>query len=275
MTFDTVSNNNAGGVSVKVEFYGELRRFSTLGASFSSLVQELIAVLDIERGSELLVTYRDDEGDLITMSTDLELKSALVNGGVLRLFVAYKEPQVEAPLQARTQQAPLVDVNMVDAQKTPLVQPSAPSVLYPLLGQPALASQGPAGFPHPFLGPHGGPVAHGGCHRGGPWSFHHGSRGWGHHGWGHGMHGGSRGCCKKYSKCGETPAWMQNHDALVAQIEQLGFDVNQEKISKLLRKFDGNVDEVASLLAWKKEKKERKCCKKEWKSAKKEKADCK
>jgi len=67
MTFDTVSNNNAGGVSVKVEFYGELRRFSTLGASFSSLVQELIAVLDIERGSELLVTYRDEEGDLITM----------------------------------------------------------------------------------------------------------------------------------------------------------------------------------------------------------------
>jgi len=280
MTLGSVMNEGKE-VSVKVEFYGELRRFATQGGSFGALKEEVASVLSVDRGRELAIKYRDEEGDLITMSTDLELKSAISSGGLLRLLVTYKE-----------QQNPLLDVNTDTTALQPQVQATAPPVLYPQVG-PQPGDQGvmppvdnafggghfPFG-PHggPF-GPHGGPFGHHGGpfgphggpwghHRGGPWG-HHGRRGheWdGHHG-GWGGRGG-RAYCKKFAKYAaseEAPAWFQNHDALVEQVAQLGFDVKKEKISKMLMRADGNVDEVASRLAWKKEKKEWKTSKKEMK----------
>jgi len=269
--------NQGSGVSVKVEFYGELRRFFLSAVSFALLRQEVASVLGLDPHKELSIKYRDEEGDLITLSSDLELKSAVSPGGILRLFVVSKDASSAVPL---------VDVNMVDVSlgkaQEPLIQPTPPQYLYPPLEQPQPYVQPPQqpvtdGTNQPFFGPgwcgpnrgfrggfHGFPGPQPPFH---PGFGHHGGPGFGYRGgWGH--HGCGRG---RYARNGDCAENIENLDALVAQIEQLGFDVKREKIIKLIKKHHGVVEEVANKLAAKKERHDYKIAKKGWKASTKNK----
>jgi len=76
-------------VTVKANFYGEIRRFRIAGASFKRLEEELKRVFLLPNETELIVQYRDDEGDNITMGSDRELYEALqfVASGVLYIVL--------------------------------------------------------------------------------------------------------------------------------------------------------------------------------------------
>jgi len=75
-------------VHCKVLYNNEYRRFVFTGSEFSELHYQIKQLLSLP--SDLFVIkYEDDEGDMITMSSDLELKWGLsfANGKVLRLQV--------------------------------------------------------------------------------------------------------------------------------------------------------------------------------------------
>jgi len=280
MTF--VNNNIAAAaaaapnapLNVKLEYNGELRRFSTPGTSYKTLVDEVIAILGLEKDKELVLRYRDEEEDLILMSSDLELKSAVQSGRLLRLFAAAKgapaapvsQPKAlpEPVYYPQVEQAPFVPVPV---GAVPFVPPHPGFSAPPSPGFPAPPPAHQPGFPAPsphemWGGRRGGYGRRGGFghphppHSGaehGPYEGHHGPYGGrGHHGRGHG----------KWAKH-EDAAWMANSEAMVTQIMSMGFDVKKEKVFKLLKKFDGNADEVTRLLVWKKEKRA-------WKQAKRE-----
>jgi len=255
------SNNKL--VSVKLDFFGELRRFSTLGTSFRTLVDEITSVLNLGKDKQIVIKYRDEEGDLITMSTDMELRSALSgSGSLLRLQVSY----------------PKGDVVMGNADEEKKEERSVPAFLYPEVQQPppAFYPQG-AFFPQqpgfvppvqpvdaegqpittPFFGPFGGRGGRGGRGFGGRGGRGFGWGGPGYHGHGRGHH--------HHQSCqwdGSAP-WMASGDGLVDQILQMGFDVKREKVYRMLKKYDGDVERVTKKLLWKKEKKDRRDAKKE------------
>jgi len=283
MTFDSLNNNNNSNnssnklVSVKLDFYGELRRFSTLGTSFRTLVDEIISVLSIGKGKEIVVKYRDEEGDLITMSTDMELKAAL-SGSLLRLQVSYPkgdtvmgngEEEKSAPpavLYSEVQQPPPAFY----PQGVPFVHHPIPMEGTPFFGPPSfppmqpLNAEGQPTTTPVFVGPFGG-------RRGGRGGFGFGRGGWGHGPHGHGF--GHHGHHHQHKECQWNPnaPWVSEANNLVDQILQMGFDVKREKVFKLLKKFDGDVDQVTRKLMWKKEKKALRDAKKQMKEATKEK----
>lgn len=82
--------------TVKLSFDGQLRRFPIDGSSFAALYEQIISLLSLEKNSELILKYSDEQGDLITMSSDMELKSALVKGQILRVVATYKDKDVVA-----------------------------------------------------------------------------------------------------------------------------------------------------------------------------------
>lgn len=76
--------------SVKVSFNEEMRRFTCQGSSFRNLYDQIVGLLGIEKNVELVVRYTDEDGDLITMASDMELKAAVAPGKLLRLIVTRK-----------------------------------------------------------------------------------------------------------------------------------------------------------------------------------------
>jgi len=91
------------GIHCKVSCNDQFRRFLFTGTEFTSLFQQVGQVLALE--NEFVLKYSDNEGDLITISTDEELAYALdiAKGAVLRLVVDQpaSESVVEQPLQWR------------------------------------------------------------------------------------------------------------------------------------------------------------------------------
>jgi hypothetical protein len=83
-------------VSVKVSFNGEMRRFPFQGTSFALLQEHIIELLGLEKTAEITLKYADEENDLITISSDLELKSAIVPGQLLRLEAIPKRAAVQS-----------------------------------------------------------------------------------------------------------------------------------------------------------------------------------
>lgn len=90
--------NDEKRVSVKAALGNELRRFQFEGCSFVKLLDQLKEVFKLDAGAPFSITYKDDEGDKITMSSDGELKEAMTvsPGGILRLDIALKSLQVAA-----------------------------------------------------------------------------------------------------------------------------------------------------------------------------------
>lgn len=147
-------------ISVKILFNGDMRRFPFQGSSFKALKDSVASLLGLEE-SDVLLKYFDEEGDLITLSSDLELKTAAVPGKVLRLKVAHKGvPLTEAvsavpPLQQRT---------IIPPPANPEVQPMEVSSSHNPF-QAFGAGCGVAPPPHPHAPPHG-------FHHGPPPHFH-------------------------------------------------------------------------------------------------------
>lgn len=88
--------------SAKVAFGDELRRFSLNDVSFSALEAEIRNVFKFPPSMELGIMYKDDEQDLVTMSCESEMKTALqcVKNGVLRIVVVEKQSNPIQPLHS-------------------------------------------------------------------------------------------------------------------------------------------------------------------------------
>jgi len=195
------------------------------------------------------------------MSTDMELRSAL-SGNLLRLQVSYakgvpdvvmgngEEDKTGATpvLYSEVQQPP--PVFYPQGGFFPPLPPGFPVPVAPVEGQPITTPT--------FVGPFGGRGHYRGG-RGGRGGFGYGH----HHGHGHGYGAGAG--CGKYSDPNGPWSFYTNQ---VDQILQMGFDVKREKVYKLLKKFDGDVDQVTKKLLWKREKQARREAKKEMKDRK-------
>jgi len=77
-----VSNN--AGIHCKVSCHDEFRRFLFIGTEFSSLYSQVQQMLSLNK--EFVLKYKDNEGDLITISSTEELNCALgySEGNILR-----------------------------------------------------------------------------------------------------------------------------------------------------------------------------------------------
>jgi len=98
-------------LSVKVVYDGEMRRFSFSGTSFQALRDKIVELLGLG-ATPIVVKYIDEDGDLITVSSDLELRAAIVPGKLLRLEISLKQPTAQIPPQ---QPAPPPSVPPTDA----------------------------------------------------------------------------------------------------------------------------------------------------------------
>jgi hypothetical protein len=100
--------------SVKVGLNGEFRRFSHGGFSYKELQDRIREVFQLPPNVDLVVRYVDDEGDLILMSSEQEMKEAVeLSKNVLRLQATLKNQ-----LAAST---PVVAVAPVAASAVPVV----------------------------------------------------------------------------------------------------------------------------------------------------------
>jgi hypothetical protein len=74
------------GIHCKVSYNGQFRRFLFNGTEFTSLKTQVEQLLDLK--GEFVLKYKDNESDLITISSDEELVCALsFSDGVLRIVV--------------------------------------------------------------------------------------------------------------------------------------------------------------------------------------------
>jgi len=76
------------GIHCKVSYNSQFRRFLFDGTEFSSLFKQVQKLLDLDK--EFVLKYKDNEGDLITLSSDEELACAFnySDGTILRLVAA-------------------------------------------------------------------------------------------------------------------------------------------------------------------------------------------
>lgn len=107
---------------VKISFNDDIRRVSLANnITFEELVRTARTTFKFPPSSELVVKYEDDEKDIVTVSSDLELKEAISlaskTGRVLRLFVSEKAAKT-VPKDEGVQAAPAPQnfVQFVDPQ---------------------------------------------------------------------------------------------------------------------------------------------------------------
>jgi len=269
-------------VSVKLNYYGDLRRFSFVPLSIQALIEQITSVLNIEANQELVVKYLDEEGDLITLTSDLELKSAVAPSSVLRLFVTLKSggpstvpPPVvpSAPVVAQGNAPVAMDVEQVH------LYPQVPPFGGYFRGRPGIG--GPHGGPHGPYGPRFFGGRHGGFGFGGFRRHLEDAQ-------------GDNTFCGKRGRRGAFKAWWDNEDhealmksneQLVEQVAQMGFGLPKEKILKMILKTQWKCDmygkklgpndtvilsHVVRKLNWKKERKERKASARSERKEKKE-----
>jgi len=82
----TSTNNTNVGIHCKVACNDQYRRFLFTGTEFNSLNEQVKNLLNLD-GKEFVLKYKDNEGDLITISTNEELAFAISfsDGSLLRL----------------------------------------------------------------------------------------------------------------------------------------------------------------------------------------------
>jgi len=64
-------------VSLKIRFGDDIRRISVEKLSFRELLALLRKIFDVGLEDDIIVRYIDDEGDKVTLSSDIEFKEAL------------------------------------------------------------------------------------------------------------------------------------------------------------------------------------------------------
>jgi hypothetical protein len=111
--------SSAFGRPIKAFFNGEIRRFTFVGTSFHELMYEL-AHLGIPTQNST-ICYQDDEGDWVTVTSDMELFHAfeLFGNKPVRLDIRLKGTPAIAPSVA--QNSPAVILNKGDLKTPPLV----------------------------------------------------------------------------------------------------------------------------------------------------------
>jgi len=260
--------------TVKLSFDGQLRRFPIDGTSFVALYDQVLSLLGLEKNSELVLKYTDDQGDLITMSSDMELKSALVKGQILRVVATLKGKDVDVPV---------VPADLGEEAKAGwggCLGDKKERKLYKKMWKhgglhhgsfgPHRGPFGPPHGPHhgafggpfgfgPHRGPFGGPFGHHGHHARGPFGHPHGPHAHGPHGrgpFGH-PHGPEKflGCAKEKGmwkkekgckKAEKFALYAPLVDAVLAN-EHLQH-VKRHKVFRKLRKFDGDKEKVIAVL---------------------------
>jgi hypothetical protein len=100
MNQNSVMNIEKTGIHCKVSFNGQFRRFLFNGTEFTSLQSQVKQILGLD--GEFVLKYKDNEGDLITISSDEELVCALSfsDGSLLRLVAesGTNDMNVETPI---------------------------------------------------------------------------------------------------------------------------------------------------------------------------------
>jgi len=86
-TTTTMSGDN---IHVKLQFNDEYRRFFfNRSCKFSELIERVKAILSL-KDEEFVIKYKDEEGEWITISSDMELETGLIlaNGALFRLQIS-------------------------------------------------------------------------------------------------------------------------------------------------------------------------------------------
>jgi hypothetical protein len=80
-------NNNE--IHCKVQYGNEFRRFVYDNSEFASFQQQITELFGFKNSEEVILKYKDDEGDMVTISSDEELEFAIdvFAGSILRLTV--------------------------------------------------------------------------------------------------------------------------------------------------------------------------------------------
>jgi len=102
------SNNNC--IHCKVICEDQIRRFQLSGIEFSSLQNQIKKILGLDR--EFVLKYKDNEDDMITVSTTDELACAIElspknNEPLLRLVVTFVVPTTPSPIPANNTPTPV------------------------------------------------------------------------------------------------------------------------------------------------------------------------
>jgi len=105
-------------VQFKVGLKDEIRRFSAEATNFYALETRIRLVFNLSNGSPLSVKYTDEDGDLITVSSDAELAEAVrfAKGGVVRLTVVPSQQSI-APVVYASSSSPSTVI--IPAQQPP------------------------------------------------------------------------------------------------------------------------------------------------------------
>ncbi|KAL6055605.1 ZZ-type domain-containing protein [Balamuthia mandrillaris] len=145
------------GVVIKA-FYGEeIRRLALETTSWKELSLRLCSVFSLPDTTAIQIKYKDEEGDLITISTDEELSYAVTSldqdQPLLRLFVSLKpgtttttaatQEQQQAPLPSSPVEQPQQQRDVVLAPNQLSPSPSASS--------PSSTAAQPMFYPPPFI----------------------------------------------------------------------------------------------------------------------------
>jgi next-to-BRCA1 protein 1 len=117
----------------------EIRRFSWTGASFADLTHVVRQVFALPAGQPVDLKYKDDEGDLVCLSSDAELHEAMkfAAGGLLTLVLGNKQAVSNAP------SAPL-SAPTVTPPPAAVITPGAP--VAPVAAIPEAAPAKPKGW---------------------------------------------------------------------------------------------------------------------------------
>jgi hypothetical protein len=130
-------NNNSSTTNFKVELNQDNRRFAFEGNSFSSLSSTLKNIYGLSDNTPVCIKYKDDEGDMVTISSDLELMEAIKSSkNLVRLSLTVG---TNAPVTASKEVVPVA----VDA---PTNQP--PPLLSPATSLPPISASAVSSFPH-------------------------------------------------------------------------------------------------------------------------------
>jgi hypothetical protein len=95
----STTNFNGDNVHVKLQFNSEYRRFFIQkSCKFSDLSEKIKIILGL-KDCNFIIKYKDEEGEWITISSDMELDTGLIlsNGTVFRIQIALvgEQQQVE------------------------------------------------------------------------------------------------------------------------------------------------------------------------------------
>jgi len=94
---DNGNTKSIMSISIKLFYKDEVRRFAWSGHSFQQLKEQCRNVLNIPNDTDIVLKYDDNEGDLVTFSSDEELAygRSLMNNVMLRIRVHVKQEEDE------------------------------------------------------------------------------------------------------------------------------------------------------------------------------------